>query len=106
MSVFAPSQSVQYEQTLLELVRTLPPSRIAQLLDFAQFLAAQAWAEELTGQEDRTEVEADNKQWDELFVTEEAQLLLNKLADEALAEHRAGKTKPMAFRTEGRIVPG
>ena len=35
-----------------------------------------------------------------------AQVLLEKLADEALAEHRAGKTQPMTFNDEGRIVPG
>jgi hypothetical protein len=56
--------------------------------------------------EDVAEVEADNARWDALLATDEAQDLLGKLADEALAEHRAGKTKPMAFSDEGRIVPG
>ncbi len=52
------------------------------------------------------EIEADNARWDALLETDEAQALLEKLAEEALAEHRAGKTRPMAFDDEGRIVPG
>jgi hypothetical protein len=51
------------------------------------------------------EIEADNARWDALLAPDEAQTLLEKLADEALAEHRAGKTKPMAINDEGRIVP-
>lgn len=36
---------------------------------------------------------ASEKRWTELFG--QSQDLLGKLADEALAEHRAGKTQPM-----------
>lgn len=52
------------------------------------------------------EIEADNVRWDALLATEESQALLEQLADEALAEYRAGKTKPMAFTDDGRLVPG
>ncbi len=52
------------------------------------------------------EIEADNARWDALLATEESQALLEQLADEALAEYRAGKTKPMAFTDDGRLVPG
>ncbi len=45
-------------------------------------------------EESVAEVEADNAQWDAFLATDEAQALLEKLADEALAEHRAGKTRP------------
>ena len=36
---------------------------------------------------------ASEKRWSALF--DQSQDLLDKLADEALAEHRAGKTQPM-----------
>ena len=36
---------------------------------------------------------ASEKRWSELF--DQSQDLLSKLADDALAEHRAGKTQPM-----------
>jgi hypothetical protein len=98
--------SQDYERVLINIVRALPPNRVAQLVDFARFLEAQILSEELIQGEDVAEVEADNARWDALLATDEAQDLLEKLADEALAEHRAGKTRSMAFNDEGRIVPG
>ncbi len=100
------STSQDYERVLLNIVRILPPNRVAQLVDFARFLEAQILNEELVQEENVAEVEADNARWDALLATDESQALLKNLADEALAEHRAGKTKPMAFSDEGRIVPG
>jgi len=70
-------------------VRTLPPGRAAQLLDFARFLKAQALVEQLVVAENLAEVETDNERWDVLLATDDAQNLLDKLADDALAEHRA-----------------
>jgi len=95
-----------HEQTLIEIARVLPPNRVEQLVDFARFLQARILSEELTHKQDMAEIEADNACWDALLATDQAQTLLGKLADEALAEHQAGKTKPMAFNDEGRIVPG
>jgi hypothetical protein len=94
-----------YEQTLIKIARVLPANRVKQLVDFARFLEAQILSEKLSQEEDIADVEADNARWDALMATDEAQALLEKLADEALAEHRAGKTKPMTFNDEGRIVP-
>ncbi len=94
-----------HERTLVKIVRTLPPKRAEQLVDFARFLEAQILAENLT-QEEETEVVADNARWDALFATDKGQSLLEKLAEEALTEHQAGKTKPMSVNVQGRIVPG
>lgn len=97
--------SQEYEQVLVDIIRILPPNRAEQLVDFARFLEAQILSEELLQEEDAAEVEVDNARWDALLATDESQALLDKLADEALAEHRAGKTKPMLFDDEGRIMP-
>lgn len=95
------------DHQLLEIARSLPPSRAEQLVDFARFLEAQSWAESLERQDESLEaIEADNARWDALLATDESQALLEQLADEALAEYRAGKTKPMAFTDDGRFVPG
>ena len=40
------------------------------------------------------EIESDAK-WDELLATPESQAWLEKMAEEARAEHRAGRTKPL-----------
>lgn len=98
--------SQDYEQILINTVRTLPPNRAEQLVDFARFLEAQILMEELLQEENIAEIEADNAAWDKLLATDESQILLEKMASEALAEHRAGKTKPIAFNTEGQITPG
>jgi hypothetical protein len=98
--------SQNYERILINIVRVLPPNRAEQLVDFARFLEAQILTEELIREEDITKIEADNARWDALLATDEAQALLENLADEALAEHRAGKTKSMSINDEGRIVPG
>lgn len=94
-----------YERTLIKIARVLPPNRVEQLVDFARFLEAQILGEELIQGVDLAEIESDNAEWDALLATDEAQTLLETLADEALAEHRAGRTRPMAFN-QGRIVPG
>ena len=37
------------------------------------------------------------RQWAELFSKPESEDLLERLADEALSEHRAGRTKPLSL---------
>ena len=94
------------EQTLIKIIRTLPPLKAEELLDFARFLEAQILTERLIQEEDVAEIEADNERWDALLATNEAQTLLERLAEEALSEHRLAKTKLMLFSHEGRIMPG
>ena len=36
-----------------------------------------------------------DRRWDELFSSPESEDLLERLADEALSEHRAGRTQPL-----------
>jgi hypothetical protein len=95
----------KYERTLIEITRILPPNRVEQLVDFARFLEAQILNEKLMQEEDSEQIEIDNAQWDALLATEKGQILLEKLAGEALDEHRSGKTKSIAFDDEGQIVP-
>ena len=94
------------EQTLLHIVRSLPSNRVEQLVDFARFLETQVPAENVLPEEYPDEINTDNARWDALLATDEAQDLLEKLASEALAEHREGKTRPMAFAADGRVFPG
>lgn len=94
------------EQALIKIIRALPSLKVEELLDFARFLEAQILTERLIQEEDVAEIEADNERWDALLATNEAQTLLECLAEEALTEHRLAKTKPMLFSNEGRIMPG
>ena len=85
-----------YERILIKIARVLPSNRVAQLVDFARYLEAQILSEALIQEEDIAEIEADNARWDALLATDQSQALLEKMAGEALAEYRAGKTKSMA----------
>jgi hypothetical protein len=95
-------QSEEHEKALLQIIRRLPPERVSEVLDFAQFLAFQAAK---AGKEDTAYTE-DDARWDTLLATDESQRLLEKLADEALAEIEAGQASPMLFTEEGEIAPG
>ena len=79
-----------YEQTLIKIVRGLPPNRAEQLVDFARFLEAQLLSEALLEEEDPAEVEAENARWDELLASEESQVWLEKMAGKAREDYRTG----------------
>ncbi len=85
------------ERTLINIARFLPSNRVEQLVDFACFLEAPILSENLIKEEGILEIDADNEHWDTLIATVKAQALLEKMAGEALVEHRAGKTRPMAL---------
>ncbi|MBP8124828.1 MAG: hypothetical protein KAZ26_19455 [Caldilineaceae bacterium] len=98
------------EHNLIAIVHSLPPERKAQLFAFARFLAAEtAQTTDLDFFEEDANVEngytASDAHWDDLLASENGQLALDKLADEALADIRAGKAKPMVFTKNGELAP-
>ncbi len=96
------------EKRLFEIVRRLPPERIAEIIDFAQFLESRLEAaekEQLDQGESQEEIAAENAEWDALLATEESQRLLEKLAGEAEAEIKAGHARPIVFTEDGEIAP-
>lgn len=96
------------EQRLITIVRKLPPDRVSQLIDFAQFLEIQLKKSTDQSLPDNPETEAciptENDKWDTLLATDEAQQLLEKMADEAFHEIRAGRAKPMLFTENGQLL--
>lgn len=94
-----------YEQTLITIVRSLPLNRVQQIVEYAKFMEAQILTEKLMEEETAAEIEADNARWDALVATDRSQKLLEQLANEALAEHRAGRTTPMIFKKDGQLGP-
>ncbi len=100
------SQIVDYEETLINILHTLPVERAEQVVDFAQFLQWQELARRgiLHADETEEEVLADNQRWDATFATSRDKL--RKLAREAREDIRAGRTMDMIFTDDGKIVPG
>jgi hypothetical protein len=104
------TQLASNERKILAIVRSLPPERGRQLLAFARFLAFETFeTTDLDFLEDELDIEEpyteDDARWDALLASEEGQLVLDKLADEALADIRAGKARPMVFTSDGEIAP-
>ncbi len=103
-------QPTASEQKLVEIVRRLPPERVAQVIDFAQFLESQmrkAHADDLPDEGESPEaIAVENTRWDTLLATDESQRFLEKLADEALADIQAGRARPIVFTEDGEIAPG
>jgi hypothetical protein len=100
----------EYEQKLIRVIRRLPTERLSQLVDFAEFLEFQMTrieGDEL-GDEEKSpeEIGVDNARWDALLATDASQRMLEKMADNALAEIEAGHAKPMAFTEDGQLIPG
>ena len=91
-----PYQTSIPEQTVIRIMRELPPERVSDLLDYARFLEFRAteryqdWMETEGEQDDQAR--AAEKRWDALFARPEARQLMRQMAQEARAEYRAGRT--------------
>jgi hypothetical protein len=96
------------EQTLLHIVRTLPPERVSQVVDFARFLQAQTARprdEDWLAEEDEAAVRASEERWDQLFARPEAQQAMVAMAREAREDFRAGRTTDILITEDGRLAP-
>ncbi|MBU0703448.1 MAG: hypothetical protein KKC18_06235 [Chloroflexi bacterium] len=110
MKMQTASHASAYEQTIIGIMRRLPPERVLQIVDFAQFLELQAakgyddWSDE---EETETEeqVRASEEKWDELFAKPEAKRVMREMAREAREEYRAGRTTDIATTEDGRLAP-
>ena len=92
-------------QQVIDLVNSVPEERLQSLYDYTLFLKQQSIVltpeTDLFG-ESAAEIEADEAQWQAQFAASRDQL--RNLAREAAAEFRAGRTEPMEFSAEGRLV--
>ena len=100
------TQTIEHEETLLDILHTLPTERVEQVVDFARFLQWQEIDQSNILHEDETEeeVQADIKRWDATFAASQGKL--RKLANEAREDIKAGRTMGMVFTDDGKIVPG
>ena len=103
-------QTSTTEQLVIGILRKLPPERVSQLVDFAQFLELQPvwrygqWSDEKTT-ETEDEIHASEDKWDELFATPESKRLLRAMAREAREDYLAGRTSEIAITEDGRLAP-
>ncbi|MBI5301512.1 MAG: hypothetical protein HY868_05190 [Chloroflexi bacterium] len=105
METASKKQVTRYEQMLVNIIRSLPAERVAQILDYACYIQLQTNDDfSLDDNETEEEILADEPRWDAQFA--ETQDELAKMAEQVRAEIRAGRTQPMRFTQDGRIAPG
>lgn len=96
------------EQTLIGIVRKLPPERVSQIVDFARFIEWQTIQtddeDELTEEASEEAILAAEAQWEAQFAASPEKL--RKLAAEARADIRAGRTTEIIMTDDGRLAPG
>ena len=91
-----------YEQTIITIMRKLPPERLPYLVEFARFLEFQT-----TIAPDSSPLAPDDEEkWDELLAKPEAKHLMRQMAREARAEYKAGQTIDIQLTEDGRLAPG
>ena len=111
------TQSVDYEQAVVSIIRSLPIDRQAQVVDFARFVqwqlttpppfalepldttqtfdnirVDQEQGDPLDSGESEEEIHADNQRWDTLLASSESQSMLETLARQARKQFRAAQT--------------
>jgi hypothetical protein len=97
-----PTKTVTHQQ-VVDLVMSLPTDRLVSVYDFARFIKSHplsSTADFFDATED--EIRADEEQWDQQFAASHEEL--RAIAREAAEEFRTGRTKPMEFTPEGRLV--
>jgi hypothetical protein len=99
-----PRKTLTHQQ-VVDLVMTLPPDRLISVYEFTLFVMSHplmpAEVADIFG-ENAEEMRADEAEWDQQF--EASREDLRAIAHEAAEEFRAGRTKPMEFSPEGRLV--
>ncbi len=102
-------QLIPYEQALANIVRTLPPERAAQLVDFGRFLRSLGTKphgyDRLTVEKADERARVGEEKWERLLATPEAQRALVDMAREARADFHGGRTTDIIVTPDGRLAP-
>ncbi len=105
MTMTTTSQSPTAEQTVIRILRHLPPERARQLVDFARFLEFQTTARYTEWLEETEEtIRTSEEQWDQLLAGPAAKDLLRDMAREAREEYQAGQTTDIELTDDGRLT--
>jgi len=89
-------QPATLELTLIDVVRTLHPRRVVQVLDFARWLQTQPASDEhLSERAAQMELELEDKTWEQLYLANRDDF--RAMARQALADLDAGETLEMVI---------
>jgi len=94
-------QLFAYEEILMNIVRSLPAERVIQILDYARYIQSQS-DKLITEDETEEEIIADEEHWNSQFAA--TQDGFKKMADKVRSDIRAGRSMPMVFTKEEKIL--
>ena len=99
------------EQTVVSIMRRLPPERVGELVDFARFLefrAADQFLDWLDATPVQSQKETTRKEdaWENLLAQPEAKRVLRQLVQEARTEYATGQATDITITDDGRLAPG
>ena len=96
MTIQPARQPVTLERALIDVLRTLPPRRAMQVLDFARWLQTQlAPDEEVSDSAAPVEMELEEKAWQQIYLANRDDF--RAMAHQALVDLDAGETLEMAI---------
>jgi hypothetical protein len=90
---------------LIGIVRTLPPERALELVDFARFLQSQATRPSREMDETEELERSGEDKWGQLLAKPEAQRALIEMAREARQDYEAGRTTDITTTDDDRLAP-
>ena len=96
------------EEKLLRIMRTLPPDRVSQLVDFARFLQSSGTRhyDALMSDEDvENDICDSEEKWDQLLESPQGHQTLLKMARKARKDFLAGRTTDIIITEDGRLAP-
>lgn len=99
---------ITHEETVIRIMRKLPPERVLELVDFARFLehqSAQEQVEWMEEEETTEEIRAGEEKWDQLLARPEAKRVLREMAREAREDYHTGQTTDITTTEDGRLAP-
>jgi hypothetical protein len=96
------------EQTIIDIMKRLSPSRSSELLDFTEFLTRREVKDNLNPPDHQSlteaEVSVNEKKWDKLFAKTEAKGVMREMAEEAGEDYRKGRTTEISVTKDGRLT--
>jgi hypothetical protein len=98
------AQPSTQEQTVISIMRRLPPEQVTQLVNFAYFLELQT-TQEYTKWLREEAPEAGEEKWEALLAEPEAKRVMREMAREAREEYHAGRTTDVETTEDGRLAP-
>lgn len=98
-------QPIEYEKTIIAIMRRLPSERLPYLVEFARFLEFQAKHPPSSLQPTELEQSDRDAQWEALLAQPQAKSRLREMAQDAREEYTSGNTTEIGVTDDGYLKP-